>query len=90
MLNSQIFRAYKYGPNILKVGELTIKKSYSQESAIIHPTLEVISQCYRIINLRHLKKGNIFGNFNDFKLFQAFKNHHFDHFLKKVLVAKNH
>ena len=24
-------------------------------------------QCYRMINFRHLKKGNIFANFNDFK-----------------------
>ena len=29
------------------------------------------AQCYRRVNLRHLKKGNIFKNFNDFKLFQA-------------------
>ena len=48
-----------------------------------------------MINLRHLKKGNIFGNLNDFKP----KNDTFDYFYKKigqkftklgVLVAKNH
>ena len=26
----------------------------------------VSTQCYRMVNLRHLKKGDIFGNFNDF------------------------
>ena len=25
------------------------------------------AQCYRMFNLRHLKRGNIFGNFDDFK-----------------------
>ena len=24
------------------------------------------AQCYKIVNLRYLKKGDIFGNFNDF------------------------
>ena len=26
-------------------------------------------QCYRMVILRHLKKGNIIGNFHDFTLF---------------------
>ena len=25
------------------------------------------AQCYRMVNLRHLKKGNTIGNFHDFK-----------------------
>ena len=31
------------------------------------------AQCYRMYNLRHFKRGNIFGNFNDFKQSSAFK-----------------
>ena len=50
-----------------------------------------------MFNLAHLKRGNIFGNFDDSKLFQALKNPHFGHFYYKnsqnftklvILVAK--
>ena len=37
------------------------------------PSDIISTQWYGWIKLRHLKKRNIFGNFNDFKLFQAYK-----------------
>ena len=54
-----------------------------------------IAQCYRMFNLWHLKRGNIFVNFNDFKpkksKFWSFLLEKFQIFTKLVvLVAKIH
>ena len=33
---------------------------------ILAVNMGTYAQCYRMVNMWHLKKGNIFGNFNDF------------------------
>ena len=39
-----------------------------------------LSQCYSLVNLRHLKRGDSFGNFDDFKA-QKSSYRRFEHIL---------
>ena len=65
------------------------KKLASQDGRNKHHDEEVSTkaQCYRMVNLRHLKRRNNVGIFHDFKQFKAQKITILDIFIRKI--AKN-
>ena len=49
--------------------DMEAKREVDYEMARVLLSQGAEAQCYRMFNLRHLKRGNIFGNFDDFKHF---------------------
>ena len=76
-LRSSSFAGFKNGGFTILITEWHISsflvlqldgRSPIKEHRICHSVFKT-AECYRMVNLRHSKKGNIFGNFNDFKQF---------------------
>ena len=61
----------KNSPNHLRRTKSSMQSlGVTQESWILQVVMDAKdTQCYRMVNLRHLKKGNTIGNFHDFNQF---------------------